>query len=340
MLPSGDTYEAVEAQFEWCIPARYNIAQDVCDKWANGSGRLALIVEARDTSQTRYSFDDLKRLSNRFANAMRARGDRVAVFVRQSVEAAIAHLAAYRMGCIAVPLFALFGVDAIEFRLAHSGASAVVTDAEGAAKIASVRDNLPGLRHVFVTDGDDACFWPAIDQASDEDTLIDTAAADPAVVIYTSGTTGKPKGAQHAHRVLRGHLPDVEMSQQCFPLDAKLRTPADWAWIGGLLDVLLPSWHHGVPVLARRFDKFDGESAFDLLERNQVTHMFLPPTALKIMRTMSANKHYLLALRSVASGGESLGEELLSWGREKLGVTINEFYGQTECNIVLSSCAK
>jgi acetyl-CoA synthetase len=348
MLPSGDTYDAVVSRFAWRIPARYNIAQDVCDKWADGTGRLALIVEARDLSQTRYSFDDLKHLSNRFANAMQARGiqrgDRVAVFVRQSVEAAIAHLAAYRMGCIAVPLFALFGVDAVEFRLAHSGATAVITDAEGAAKIAAIRANLPDLKEVFVTDGDaatSATFWPAIDSASDDPTLIDTAADDPAVIIYTSGTTGKPKGALHGHRVLLGHLPGVEMSQQCFPLDATLMwTPADWAWIGGLLDVLLPSWHHGVPVLARRFDKFDGDAAFDLLERNQVTHTFLPPTALKMMRATSGKTTRKLALQSVASGGESLGEELLSWGRAMLGVTINEFYGQTECNMVLSSCAR
>ncbi|MDR5816236.1 acyl-CoA synthetase [Caballeronia sp. LZ033] len=342
MLPSGDSYEAVAAQFEWRIPARYNIAQDVCDKWADGSGRLALIVEAADHSQQRYSFDDLKRLSNRFANAMKARGvergDRVAIFVRQSVEAAIAHVAAYRMGCIAVPLFALFGMDAIEFRLGHSGAKAVITDAEGAAKIAQIRAALPDLHHVFCAESD---FWPAIEAASDEPALVDTAADDPAVIIYTSGTTGKPKGALHGHRILPGHLPGVEMSQQCFPLDATLFwTPADWAWIGGLFDVLMPSWHHGVPVLARRFDKFDGAAAYDLLTRHQVSHTFLPPTALKMMRATPGAKPDGLALRSVASGGESLGEELLSWGRAMLGVTINEFYGQTECNMVLSSCAR
>ncbi|WP_244830868.1 acyl-CoA synthetase [Caballeronia sp. TF1N1] len=345
MLPSGDTYEAVDAAFTWRIPARYNIAQDVCDKWADGSNRLALIVESNDLSQQRYTFDDLQRLSNRFANALAERGvqrgERVAIFVRQSVEAAIAHLAAYRMGCIAVPLFALFGIDAIEFRLAHSGAAAVVTDAEGAAKIASIRASLPELRHVFATDGSDTTFWPALEAASEEDALVDTSADDPAVIIYTSGTTGKPKGALHGHRVLLGHLPGVEMSQQCFPLDATLMwTPADWAWIGGLFDVLLPSWHHGVPVLARRFDKFDGHAAFDLLERHGVSHTFLPPTALKMMRATPQAKAPALALRSVASGGESLGEELLSWGRATLGVTINEFYGQTECNVVLSSCAR
>ena len=338
----GQTYDSLTTQFTWQIPARYNIAQDVCDKWADGSGRLALIVEAADTSQKRYTFDDLRRLSNRFANVMKARGvargDRVAIFVRQSVEAAIAHLAAYRMGCVAVPLFALFGMDAIEFRLAHSGAKAVVTDAEGAAKIAQIRDALPDLHHVYSTDSN---FWPALEAASDDETLVDTAADDPAVIIYTSGTTGKPKGALHGHRILLGHLPGVEMSQQCFPLDATLFwTPADWAWIGGLFDVLMPSWHHGVPVLARRFDKFDGDAAYDLLVRNQVSHTFLPPTALKMMRATPGAKREGLALRSVASGGESLGEELLSWGRAMLGVTINEFYGQTECNMVLSSCEK
>lgn len=151
----------------------------------------------------------------------------------------------------------------------------------------------------------------------------------------------RPKGALHAHRVLLGHLPGVEMSQNLFPARARLFwTPADWAWIGGLLDVLLPSLHHGVPVLARRFEKFDGAAAFELLARHGVTHTFLPPTALKLMRAAVTQPrgHYALALESVASGGESLGAELVAWGRDAFGVTINEFYGQTECNVVLSSC--
>jgi acetyl-CoA synthetase len=116
-------------------------------------------------------------------------------------------------------------------------------------------------------------------------------------------------------------------------------TPADWAWIGGLFDVLLPAWHHGVAVLARRFEKFDAESAFDLMQRHAVSHTFLPPTALKMMRSVDNPQRWQLALQAVASGGESLGEELVAWGRAALGVTINEFYGQTECNVVVASCA-
>jgi acetyl-CoA synthetase len=351
MLPAAQTYEILKAQFAWQIPPRYNIGVDVCDKWADGSGRLALIYEHRDGSATHYSFDDLKARSNQFANALRrsgvVQGDRVAIFLPQSPETAIAHLAAYKAGCIAVPLFALFGVDAIQYRLADSAATALVTDTAGLQKLAEIRHTLPELKAVYCIDPAQADtaheasgFWSALEAETATFTPADTSADDPAVIIYTSGTTGKPKGALHAQRVLPGHLPGVELSQAYFPAKARLIwTPADWAWIGGLFDVLLPAWHHGVTVLARRFEKFDGEAAFDLMARHAVTHTFLPPTALKMMRTVAHPERWKLSLHAVASGGESLGEELIAWGRAALGVTINEFYGQTECNVVVSSCA-
>lgn len=351
MLPAADRYDTLLSRFTWAVPARYNIAVDVCDKWADGSGRLALIHETAQGGVARLTFDDLKIASNRLANSfMRAgvrRDDRIGIFLAQGPETAVAHLAAYKLGAIAVPLFTLFGADALEYRLANSGAAALVTDAAGYAKIAPLRAQLPALRTIYCigADAPDAAGVQRYDAAlaaeSADFTPADTAADDPALIIYTSGTTGKPKGTLHAHRVLLGHLPGVEMSQQCFPRDARLFwTPADWAWIGGLLDVLLPSWHHGVPVLARRFEKFDGDAAFSLMARHGVTHAFLPPTALKLMRTVPRpRERYALSLKSVASGGESLGSELTAWGRDALGVTINEFYGQTECNMVLSSCA-
>lgn len=168
----------------------------------------------------------------------------------------------------------------------------------------------------------------------------DTAADDPALIIYTSGTTGPSKGALHAHRVLLGHLPGVEMSHGGFPMPGDcIWTPADWAWIGGLLDVLLPALFHGVPVVAHRAAKFEPEAAFRLIADCGVRNLFLPPTAIKMMRTEPDPRgRFGISLRSVASGGESLGGELLDWGRQALGVQINEFYGQTECNMVVSSC--
>jgi acetyl-CoA synthetase len=115
-------------------------------------------------------------------------------------------------------------------------------------------------------------------------------------------------------------------------------TPADWAWAGGLLNVLLPALHYGVPVVAHRTERFDPEQAFALMARLAVRNAFIPPTALRLLRSAPQPRR-LPALRSVGSGGEALGAETYEWGKSALGLTINEFYGQTECNLVLSSCA-
>jgi acetyl-CoA synthetase len=140
--------------------------------------------------------------------------------------------------------------------------------------------------------------------------------------------------------VLLGHLPGVEMPQRMFPQPGDLFwTPADWAWIGGLFDVLLPAWHHGVPVVARRAARFDPEEAFALMARHGVRNAFLPPTALKMLRQAGGGARPGVALRSIGSGGETLGAELLDWGRSTFGLTINEFYGQTECNLVVANDA-
>jgi len=243
-----------------------------------------------------------------------------------------------------VPLFALFGEEALEYRLRDSAARVVITNASGAAKLAAIRERLPALQTIFSIDGalsGTIDLHQALAHSSNDLTPLQTSADDPALIIYTSGTTGQPKGALHAHRVLLGHLPGVEMSHNLFPQSAdRIWTPADWAWIGGLLDVLLPAWHHGVAVVAHRFEKFSGEAAFQLLQDHGVRNTFLPPTALKMMRTVrDPQQRWRYQLRSVASGGESLGAELLDWGRQTFGLTINEFYGQTECNMTISSCA-
>ncbi|MBP0599889.1 acyl-CoA synthetase [Herbaspirillum sp. LeCh32-8] len=350
MLPTTpQTYEAIASAFRWNIPEHYNIGVDVCDKWAvREPDRLALIHIERDGAVREYSFGRLRTLSNRMANLLRAhgaqRGERVGILLPQAPETAFSHIAAYKSGCIAIPLFALFGVEALQYRLHDSGAKVVVTNAEGAAKLAGIRDKLPELKTVFTIDGahpGTVDLHAALAGQSEAFTPVATRADDPAVIIYTSGTTGQPKGALHAHRVLLGHLPGVEMSHNLFPLEGdRIWTPADWAWIGGLLDVLLPALHHGVTVVAHRFEKFTGEAAFQLLQDHGVRNCFLPPTALKMMRTVpDPERRWKLNLRSVASGGESLGAELLDWGRKTFALTINEFYGQTECNMTVSSNA-
>ncbi len=347
MLPAAKTYDDLIAAFAWQVPSRYNIGVDVCDKWAaREPDRLALIHLRADGRVENWTFGRLRAQSNRLANLLRARGvgrgDRVGILLAQGPETALAHIAAYKLGAIAVPLFVLFGPEALQYRLADSGAKALVTDAAGAEKVAGIRAALPDLTLVLTRGGQvEGSLDLAVEMAKASDAFdpVATAADDAALIIYTSGTTGPPKGALHAHRVLLGHLPGVELPHEFFPQSGDLFwTPADWAWIGGLIDVLLPAWHHGVPVLAHRFAKFDPEAAFRLMGDFRVRNVFMPPTALKMMR-QAAKPTGRGTLRSLASGGETLGEELLAWGRETFGLTINEFYGQTECNLVLGNCA-
>jgi acetyl-CoA synthetase len=349
MLERHETYAQTIERFAWQIPPRFNIGVAACDRHADGSGKPALIYEDGGEVAT-ISFDALKRSSNRLANMLRGHGigteDRVGILLPQRPETAIAHIAIYKMGAIALPLFTQFGPDALEHRLQHSGASALITDGENIGKIEAIRDLLPDLKRIFVINGANAGgahldFAAELAKASEDFSPVDTAADDPALIIYTSGTTGKPKGALHAHRVLLGHLPGVQLPQEFFPqVDDLFWTPADWAWAGGLLDVLLPSLYFGVAVLASRARKFDPEAAFDLMARRKVRNAFLPPTALKLMRQVqNPRARFAYAMRSIGTGGETLGADMLAWSRDTFGFEVNEFYGQTEANLIVSNCA-
>src|SRR6266851_8692201 len=151
MLHRGNSYDEVYRSFRWVLPERFNIGVAACDRHATGAGRLALVYEAPDGTVERFSFDDLKRLSNGCANALKGlgilAGDRVGVLLPQRPETAIAHLAIYKLGAVAVPLFVQFGPDALEHRLADSGAKALITDSDNLAKI---RSDLPHLTTILV----------------------------------------------------------------------------------------------------------------------------------------------------------------------------------------------
>ena len=352
MLKEGTSYEEVYRSLVWAVPEFFNMGVEVCDRHAEAEpARTALIFENEGGDVTQYSFQVLRHLSNKLANLFEAkgleRGDRVGILLPQSVETGIAHIAAWKSGIISIPMFTLFGPDALKFRLSDSGARAIITATYNLGKIEAIRDQLPELKYIFVCgavqDGEGLMdLWRGLDRAKDTYTPVRTRADDPSFISYTSGTTGNPKGALHAHRTLLGHLPGVEMPHEFFPQPGDLMwTPADWAWIGGLMNSLMTSWYHGVPALAHRARKFDPEEALRLMARHQVRNTFMPPTALKLMRQVeNPAGRFGVKLRTVACAGEPMGAELLEWGVDALGVKFNEFYGQTECNLVTSNCGR
>jgi acetyl-CoA synthetase len=343
-----DRYVELYRSYRWRVPQRYNIAGACCGQWAAERSRFALYWEDESGATAAYTFWDIQVAANRLSNALAGlgvkRGDRVALVLPQRPEAAIAYIAIFQMGAIALPLSHLFGPDALEYRINHAEASVALVEPNTIRNLWAVKDRLPSLRHVIGVGGareSGVHDWEALlAKASRSFRCVDTAADDPAVIIYTSGTTGAPKGALEAHRLIIGNISGFVHSHDFFPQPGDMFwSPADWAWAGGLFDALLPAWYFGLPILGYR-GRFDAERAYYLLEKYGVRNSFLFPTALKLMMKAvpEPRQKYELQLRSVMSAGEAVGVTVIEWAREQLGVTVNEMFGQTEINYVVGNC--
>ncbi|WP_133881422.1 AMP-binding protein [Panacagrimonas perspica] len=346
-IPKLSTYDAIYSAFEWNIPARYNIARDVCDRHAADESKIALIGDDAAGKPWKMTFRHVQKQANRLANLLVSlglkRGDRVMLLMVQDPWVAIGHVACWKAGLVSLPCSVLFGPDAIAYRLAHADVRVVITDMANLPKIVEARAKAPTVEKVFLVDGAEpeaGSLGKAIEPANDAFATVDTGADDPAFFNFTSGTTGNPKGALQPHRSMLGHLPGAELIYEFFPQPGDVMwSPADWAWLAGLMDVLMPAWYHGVPVLTSRAMRFEPEAACALMARHQVRTALLTPTALRMMRQVKDPVGMGVKLRVVISGGEAVGKELHEWAGATLKTTINEAFGQTECNLVLGNCA-
>jgi acetyl-CoA synthetase len=362
-----DAHAELHAQFRWRVPAHFNIAEVCCGRWARERPKaIAIRAEREDGRLTLHRYGELQAQANRLSNALRRLkvrpGDRVAVVMPQRFETAVAHMALYQLGAVAMPLSMLFGPEALQYRLQDSEAAVAIVDESGISNLLAVRGECEALKTVIAVGGakgqGDVDWDAALAREAATFTARRTKAEDPAVLIYTSGTTGPPKGALIPHRALIGNLSGFVCSQNWLrsgrlppkkkigpggaPADAVFWSPADWAWTGGLMDALLPSLYFGVPIVAFQ-GRFVPERALELMQRHGVTNSFLFPTALKAM--MKAVPHPRerypdLKLRAVMSAGEAVGDAVFSWCRDELGLIVNEMFGQTEINYIVGNCSQ
>ena len=337
LLQDGDSWDRVTAGFAWDVPPDFSMLESCLARWARAKPD-ALAVRDIPRGED-WSYRALADASARFASALAGhgigRGSHVAILAPQGVEVLISHFACYQLGAIAVPMFALFGPEALAYRMVDAGVSAVICD-PARRPVAEEVITKAGLS-AAIWDTSEASFWRAVADNAPKLESVAIGAEDPAVMIYTSGTTGPPKGVLHAHRFLLGHLPSFELHHHGLSADDIGWTPADWAWIGGLMDMAMPCLFYGIPLIAQRYAKFDPEAALDLIAYQNITRLFLPPTAMKLMQHAPVPPG--LGVRSVSSGGEALTPDILNWGKAALNAPINEIYGQTECNLSVVSSA-
>jgi acetyl-CoA synthetase len=300
---------------------------------------------AKDETATSYTFGDVKARSSGLANALTGlgvrRGDVVAIVNPASLETAVAFMAIFRMGAVALPMSSLFGPDAIGYRLANSEARAVITSSANAPKVREALSGRTGVDVVVIGEPEagEHGFAESLAAASPDFEPADTAAEDPCLLIYTSGTTGDPKGALHAHRLVFGHITAFEAIYDFYPQPGEvIWSPADWAWIAGIMDILVPAWWFGVPVVADLDTVFSADRAVWLMREHKITLTLLPATALRVIRASGLSGDGL-SMRCVVSGGEAVGADLLEWSQDFFGCVINEGFGQTELNACVGNCA-
>ena len=358
-----DHYEAVHSGFRWQVNEYFNIAEACCSRWARAgddSVDATELIAVRDHQASGnsvfYTYSELKRAADALSHVLAGlgvqRGDRVAIVMPQRFETAVAYMAVFQMGAVAMPLSMLFGPEALAYRLQDSEAVLAICDESSIESVNSVRADCPALRTVVAAGTaagqGDVDYGAAVAARKQEFAAVNTLADDAAILIYTSGTTGPPKGALLAHRALVGNLPGFVCSQNWFGFDgvanaqssAVFWSPADWAWTGGLMDALLPTLYFGRPIVAFN-GRFSPELAFGLMAQHGVTHTFLFPTALKAMMKAfpRPQEHFALRLQGLMSAGEAVGDAVFDYCRQQLGVTVNEMFGQTEINYVVGNCS-
>lgn len=349
-----ESYDELYDEFEWDVPKHFNIANYVCNRWSSERGKVAIYYENPITKQaTTYTFSDMNRVTNQLANYLRdndvSRGDRVAINSPQRPETIFSHIACWKLGAVSVPMSTLFGPDAIEYRLNDCEAIGGIVDQSNISDFRASLDNVDNLQFTLTIGNVDhrdseQDFWDTLDDYSHNFSTVETESEEDCILIYTSGTTGNPKGVRHAHRVLLGHLPKAITSYfNLQVLDSDVFwTPAEWAWIAALFNVVLSGLYFGKPVVAHNRRKFKSEAAFEIIDKYDVSIFFGPPTALRKMMQVDAMEQYNVeSLRTINAGGESLGQNVVDWAEDTFGgAVVHEGYGQTEANMLVGDCRK
>ena len=328
-------------------PADYNIYNATVGRFLGPEDRdkPAMIFEATDGEVTTMSFAQVDAAATGLAAELRqlgyGKGDPVALHTGQHPDTGIGHMAIAKIGGIAVTLSQLYGPDTLAHALNDCRTNVIVTSRDAWEPLRG--EDFPHLRHVLMRDpapGDLDLGAAMANPPSDFEPDLG-GADDPALLMYTSGSTGKPKGIMHGHRVLAAYTPSINLffNLALEDADAVYWSPSDWAWVGGLLDMLFPAWMAGRPVVTS-LERFTADYAYDFMSRHHVTHTFLAPTAIKrLAQHRDPRRDHDLSLRVICTGGEALAADTLAWAEDKLGVICNEFYGMTEVNHLIGNCA-
>lgn len=347
-------YEAERARFNWAKSWKlldglpddrgYNMAHEAVDRHAAGASadKIAIRWIGKQGARRDLTYSDLRRETNRFANALAElgvmTGERVFLLMGRLPELYVAVLGALKARCVAAPLFSAFGPEPLATRIGIGEGRVLVTTPElYRRKVQSVREKMPSLEHVILVD-DGAAEGPGlhrwhevVDGASTEYEIGPTNPEDMALLHFTSGTTGRPKGAIHVHGAVVAHHVTGFYALDLHRDDIFWCT-ADPGWVTGTSYGILAPLTNGVTSIVVETE-FDAQTWYSILERERITVWYTAPTAIRMMMRLGvevAKGYDLSALRFAASVGEPLNPEAVVWSLEAFGLPFHDNWWQTE----------
>jgi acetyl-CoA synthetase len=358
-LPAGTDYDLLCRDFSWeqararleGLPGGgLNIAHEAVDRHAEGPGgaRVALRVVGGRNGTVELTYADLKARTGQFADLLGrlgvGRGERVFTLLGRGPELYVSALGTLKHGAVLSPLFSAFGPEPVRQRLLLGDARVLVTTPQlYRRKVAPIRDEVPGLRHVLVV-GDPGDIpgavelGPALDTCSPDTPAAPTGPEDMALLHFTSGTTGTPKGAVHVHGAVLAHHVTAAYALDLRRDDVFWCT-ADPGWVTGTSYGIIAPLTHGV-TLVTDVGEFDAKRWYRTLEEQRVTVWYTAPTALRMLMRYGPelpHRHDLSALRYVASVGEPLNPEVVLWAERVIGMPVHDNWWQTETGAIMIS---
>ncbi len=342
-------WDDVFAGFDWNPSLRFNMAHEICDRHASAPGPAAVYWIGKNQETREYTFLQLKELSNRFANVLRSlgikKGDRVACLLPKVPELLISILGTLKLGAVYVPLFTAFGPKAVQYRLNHCRARAVVTNGQFFPNVGDVLSELPDLEYIINVDstGEEKDskrnieYWKAMDKAPTTFSVEEMKFDDLAIIQYTSGSTGMPKGAMWSNKTLSAIRPFLLYAVGLQPGEA-LWGPADPGWAYGLVASLLGPLSMNATIILCEIP-FAPEPYYQVMEKYRVEKFLFAPVAYRYFLAAGDElRHkYDIHLKAACSGGEPLNPEVLSWFEKNFGTKIYDGYGCTETSMTISN---
>jgi acetyl-CoA synthetase len=326
-----------------------NLAHEAIDRHAAAQpNKLAMIWQGGDRVEN-YTYTDMKRESNKFANALRQlgvqKGDRIFFFADRVPELYFACFGTLKAGAIIAPLFAAFGPDPVKDRIERAEGSIIVTTPQLLPKVNEIRKKLPSLEHVIViahranakVDRSDIDYQELTKNASDEFEVERTGNDDWSVIHFTSGTTGLPKGAAHVHGAVLGHYATGKYVLDLHEDDIYWCT-ADPGWVTGTSYGMFAPWTNGVTNVILGDSRFGASKWYEVVHKHKVTVWYTAPTAIRLLMKAGsdlARRNDLSSLRYVMSVGEPLNPECVLWGEEAFDLPIHDNWWQTETGAIM-----